>query len=536
MTRASSLVIALVVALVGCGGSRDGAYNGLAKPKVEIAWPARGRSFSASGAATAARSTFVGAGELGGDVSMVVSRPEGAELAVSRYVLSQALKPGNYPLRVEFLATSDSSLVLAVANVSLQLMRNGELRRMDGQRLGTIGFESKVTALVLPSETRIDLGETVDFPITAVTDAGITALAPGSVRLALTSGEAFVRIDPSGSVTARSVGVATVVASVDGVSSSPAALRALGAPLTPRIFPLTDVTDLTVDPVRGKLWLIRAEQYGVQTFDPVTSRSGAVFTAGAEPTTLAISEDGTRVYAGSKAGGSIVVIDGVNEVRGIDAGLPRSPLGTVPYALQIAVQPGSNSAVALTSRDVAGNRFGPSVIDVPYPRPNRMGVQDGDRLVWTAPDRIVAYTLGGRMTELAVDSEGVTLIREVSATAGLTGLVKAGDRLYDRSGAIYDAATLVRLGEFPIPTEGDSQFDGPAIQTATGTAYYVEKLGTDVFLRSYNLADFTEKSVRRITGLQTGVAVDGLHTSLLVANPSTLAFRLNGGFVLLDNP
>ncbi len=484
--------------------------------------------------------TFPGAGTNGADLSELVTRPTGAAAVTKTYQLGVAVHPGRHLLRVDFLADTTSpsfTSPLATAKINVSVTNDGALRTLDGKSLGTIAYGSNVTSLAVAANQTVEVGGTSDILVVATTPNGFAALAPGSVTFALASGAGNLTLGTDGTVTGVAVGLATLTATVDGLTTPAQTVTVLAAPVVARTVALT-TADMVPDAIRGKLWVTTTN--GVASLDPASGALGATISLSAPPTALALSDDGTTLYAGLQSLGTVRRVDLTTGTAGTSFTLPNSSVGSATTALDIAVQPGSVSTLSVIRQDIGDGGFdGPVIIDDGVARPNALGTYDAARSLWTATDRIVAYpgNFGG-FQDVAVDAQGATLTRNVSTSADLGfRLVLSGGRIYAANGIVADATTLASVGQFVNPNAGTSVYAGVAVDADRKRAYFVEIPGYgSPRLHVYDTDTFAAIADRRLAGItQSGSSFFGSAGIRLSLVGDRLAFRLDDQVVLVDN-
>ncbi len=530
----------------GCGGSSHHSSNPTTStdtigPQIALVWPARARDFAAPSAATAAQITFPGAGVNGADLTQVVARPDGAAAVTKTYQLGIAVHPGRYLLRVDFLADASStgaSLATAMANVSIT--NDGALRTLDGKDLGTIAYGSNVVSIAIAPGQTVDVGRTAQLVVTATTAGGIAALAAGSASFFVSYGSAYLTVDATGTLTGITPGTASLFAKVDGIDSPAANIDVVPAGIVARTLRIAS-TDMVADSTRGKLWVASAN--GVSSLDPTTGTLSTSIPLSGNPSVLALSDDGSTLYAGLQDLGTVRRLDLTTNTAGSSFSVSTTRFGSAGYATDIAIQPGSDNTLAVIRRDSDSfNDEGPIIFDNGVQRANYLGFYSAAQSVWTAPNRIVAYpgSFEG-LQEVSVDDQGATPVRSVNTLADLgRRLVLVGTRLYSANGVVIDSTTLAPIGSF-VQTilEGSNPiYCGPAIDVGRKRAYFIEVGATGSYARLhiYNTESFAEVASQRISGITIAALPNSpFDTRLSLFGTDRLAFRLPDQIVFLDN-
>ena len=496
--------------------------------------------------ATLARATFVAQSD-GRIASVNVARPSAPEATIQSAILDLELAPGPYKLSMEFFASASTSVALATATVGVLLEKDGTLRNADETPLGSIAYGSHITGLNVTVGT-VEAGASVDPIVTAITASGIAALTPGSVRFSVTDGVAFLRVEPDGHLSGTSPGTATVTATADGVVSAPLTVTVLPAPLVARVFHLPCL-ELVADPVSGTLWAplgrLNANPNAVVSINPATGDVGTPIALAGTPSAVAISDDGTTLYAALPSLGAYQRVDLAASAAGPVYTLPPNGLDPDFYPLSLAVQPGHPGTVALSrlSQFPGDNgEDGPYVYDDGVRRPNGQPLAVGSRLLWSSPDRLLTspdFDTHG-ISELAVDAQGLTKLGTFRFDAPFnTILLQAGDRLYGDNGLVLDAVSVTKMGTFPLPAVDSQDTNiGPAIDLAARRVYFVRSFGSQgtVHLLAFDLDTYALLADRRISGVSTRLA-NSLSPARLVSLPNhRLALHLLDQIALLNLP
>ena len=554
MRRLASASLILPLLLAGCGGSNSKSgssdykfdENATVGPRVTIAWPARARDFAAPGYATAARIVFPSAGENGTDFSTVVTRPQGTDAVVQTYQTDVGIHPGRRLLRVDFLADATSSVVLATAAVNVQVRNDGTIRTNDGKALGTVAYGTRIASLYLNDSTPdgedivAEVGLATTLFVTAQNDAGAYVAFPtDSVSFAVATGGDRLRADAGGTVTGLAEGVATVVASVDGVKSAPLSVNVLPAPLPSRSVSIV-TSDLAVDSVRNRVFVTVPQENVLRTIDGATGAVGASIEVGADPNVLALSDDGSRLYVGLRGTFQIRSLDLATDTLGAPFSSSVGEYGTT-YALGIDVQPGRPGTIAVIAQSPDAVRsLGPIVFDEGVARPNAGDFSTGDRPYWGSPNLLYAYGLSGGAYVFAVDEQGATRTSFLSGSADTGLLVRSGTRAYSQGGGIFDAVTLERIGTFPLASSSStgSPSSPPVIDPVAKRAYFLTFAGRTARLRVFDTESLLETGSRRIADVDLDVPSGqsaSLAPRLSRLGAKGLVFRLNDRVVFLDD-
>ena len=548
--RASSLAL-LALVLTGCGGgSGSGGINpglGNGNPRVSIAWPARSRAFGAPAFAQSANVVLTPVGDEASEINYAVDRPAGEGAVVRTAVAPLDLAPGLVTLTVDFRSSAGGiGDTVASASVEARLKADGTLVRPDGKPLGDVAYAAAFSELGLLQSGYLDPGDAAPLGVYGVGRNGPVALAPGSVRFTVTDGSDVLRVRSGNVVEALREGVATVVATVDGLKSAPTAIVVQGAALTPRALALT-VKSLLADPKRGTVWAslpgYGPVSEGVAEIDPATGAVGAPIPVGAGPDPLALSDDGTTLFVGLDGDRTVRPVDLATRTPGVAFPVRQDVSGSL-RALNIAVQPGSASTIAITTAvgDYAQN--GPEIYDAGIPRPNRVIPSIGTLLTWTSPARIVGIngvTNSFEALDVAVDPNGATLVasRAEAIANFASGLILVGSRLYVSDGSVLDAVNLARVGRFdfsPFVANDGRYVAGPVVDVAANRAFFVTFDFEGTRLRAFRLDTLAPVSVRPLAGVGDLTSAYRLaDIGLVRAGARRLAFHTADRVFLIDD-
>ncbi len=509
----------------------------------------RSRDLGAPGSALSAAIVLQKANADGTDLAFVANRGNQPAEFRQTYTSPTAVRRQTTLMTVNFHAGENGTGdLVATASATVAIAADGSLTRADGSPLGALQFNSAVQSVVVTPPTDLLVGSTVELPITVFSATGVLAVSPGSIHLRATSGLDVLGLRGGASVKALRVGVMTVVATVDGKESAPTQIAVTVTGLPARTKNLV-TSKLVFDPTRNRIWaaLPPAGDGGnaIVAIDPATGDLGTPIPVGSNPTTLAISDDGSTMYVGLK---------GSNSIRRVDlaagAAVSEFPIFAPPpfndpgYPLDMELVPGTTSSVAVTVQDSTSNgTFGPFVYDDGVRRPNTPGVYDGTRMVFTSPTRLVAVNYGFSPTSIydyAIGPQGATVQRSVwNAVKYFSYDLQAdGDRIYSADGTVLDATSLAKLGDFlpGVVQAADGYWYGPAIDRARNRAYFVGVANNAVALHVYRLDTLAEIHSEPITGIDPSL-VDYAWTSsdLMRWGTRGLAFRLVDRVVFLDD-
>jgi DNA-binding beta-propeller fold protein YncE len=178
-------------------------------------------------------------------------------------------------------------------------------------------------------------------------------------------------------------------------------------------------TYLIVNPVSKTLYASIPGSEGVLgnsivPIDPATGSLGTAVPVGSEPRHLAISDDGTTLYAYLSGEFAIRRVDLTTMTAGLRFSLGFDPRNGLYWAEDIAVQPGDPDVLAVSRRAGTANR-GIAIFDNGVQRANTTKEITGPNCIEfsNSADTIYGYENDGSgfyFFELRVDPDGVTII------------------------------------------------------------------------------------------------------------------------------
>ncbi len=349
----------LPLLLPGCGGGGATGNNqpGLATALVPIGWTQRAREFSGPESALSAVVTFDKAGASGADVSFEVDRNAAPAAYVQTYPTTAKVETGVRLIRVRFHALAGGvGSVVGEADASVTVGATGVLSRADGSALGTIQAAGTVASILIVVPSLESVGQATNI-LTNVFDAtgNVVAVSPGSIFFQVTPGTGSATINASGQIVGSTPGTVSLVATVDGVSSAP--LKITIEPAMANLATIAQPTnDLVLDPRSGHLWASvpstdPAHGNSVIEVDPATQTILTSIFVGSEPTSLALSDDGSALYVSLQGASKIARVDPVGKklASTFDV-VPVVPLNS-PYAGYMSVMPGDPNVLAVSEVD-----------------------------------------------------------------------------------------------------------------------------------------------------------------------------------------
>ena len=270
--------------------------------------------------------------------------------------------------------------------------------------------------------------------------------------------------------------------------------------------------DLAWDPARQVIYASIPSSAGSQgnaiaVIDPSSGTVLSSVFAGSEPGRLAISGDGSFLYAGINGAGAVQRFLLPSLAMDISIPLGSGPYDAGPnHALDLQVAPGAphTVAVATGSSQSSPSFTGLTIFDDATPRAGSIPGWTGggylmDSIQWGA-DATTLFavnneTTGFNLYRLAVSGAGATVASDVPAGIGTSWsmaihYVASSNSLYSDSGGVVNAATLQQLGTFPA-------YGPMAPDPGLGFAYFLDQstyYGSVYTLKRFDLAHFTPLS------------------------------------------
>lgn len=315
------------------------------------------------------------------------------------------------------------------------------------------------------------------------------------------------------------------LSSIQPIAPTPLPLPTLGADSVIRL--QLPANDLIFDPGTQKVYAsVPGNVAGIgNTIAPIDPNTGNVSTPvfiGSNPNRLAVSDNNQFLYAG---------LDGAAGVRRFDltsqAAGPQFPLGFNPSngqltALDIEVQPGNASVLAVTlkNRAFSPSYDGVAIYDNGVRRANRFDSSVGGPAIEFGASSSVLYHMGGfaEFNKYTVDGSGLTLVKSTRNLIVGGEFVFDDGKVYSASGQAADAETAAVFGSFPI-----SGF--VASNAAANRVYYVTWSGSTALVFGFEISTFRPVSFIEIPNIV------GIPRSLIRWGSDGLAFHTSGNQV-----
>jgi hypothetical protein len=310
---------------------------------------------------------------------------------------------------------------------------------------------------------------------------------------------------------------------------------------------LINTNDIAWDQVNQQFYLSVASANAtnantITALNPQTGVLGSSVSTGSEPGKLAISTDGTYIYAGLNSAASVHRYALPALQSDIDIPLGSGTFGPY-YAIDVEVEPGSSHSVAV-SRGILGihplERGGVLVYDDTLARPQSVpgwgsGPGPIDSLLWNPNGQ----TLYGVDTEvgtntlyiMSVSSAGVQLQTTTPAGSNLGNHLHFDSTtgyVYSDSGQVIDPATNTAIGSFPLNAiQGGFGVNGNQIMVPDGKlniAYFLGRTvdaasAGDYVIEAFDLTKFTLLGAIPITN------VSGTPSRIIRWGSNGLAFQ-----------
>jgi WD40 repeat protein len=211
-------LVCVFFATVVCGGGGGGGAS-TTNSTIQITWGDITRStLTAPTSARSVRLVFQGAGPNGTDTEMTVNRGAFLYSYTDTYPLPPNTAPNGKVLSATFRAGTDPSVVVATATATMNVSNNSV-------NLANISLDGKVKTVVAQPLTMFKSAGTASLQFTALDQANnILAVAPGSAKWSVVSGDSILSMTPDGIVSGLKAGQTNVKATVDGIDSQPVAV------------------------------------------------------------------------------------------------------------------------------------------------------------------------------------------------------------------------------------------------------------------------------------------------------------------------
>jgi hypothetical protein len=244
----------------------------------------------------------------------------------------------------------------------------------------------------------------------------------------------------------------------------------------------------------------------VVEFDPVTETVGGSLATGFDPSVLALSDDGSRLYVAQRNGDSIrrLITNPLASDILISLGNDPYPPGTTPmFATDMRVAPGTSGVLAVRRNTIAsnGNGLGIVIFDETIQRPSVAQISpfsDWGNVAWD-PDGTRLYTNGA---VLSVGATGPVFASNLQQSSGRLRFING--RIYSDDAHIINPADPMSYVWYE--TLGQSR--AAALDVAKNRAYFATQYsGGDSmeFVEVFNLATRELVGRAQLPNFATGV-------------------------------
>jgi len=262
--------------------------------------------------------------------------------------------------------------------------------------------------------------------------------------------------------------------------------------------------DLAVEPHAGVLYLSVAAAAAPGTncivpLDPASGALGAGAYAGSRPSLLAVSQDGSKLYA-ALAGAQTIerfALPALTHELSIPVSFSTDPLRQ-PIAGAIEVAPGAPGTIAVigNSTQISPSPLGVAIYDDATRRPVAYGERQPlyvASIQWSA-SAATLYGTDGNFYTFAVDPSGLTLAATVPGVLshGNAQMHRFGSLIYTDGGQVLDPASGTIAGAYLLPA-GAAGGEAMTVDTPLGVAYfaYVEFATNALRLQAFDAGRFT---------------------------------------------
>jgi hypothetical protein len=297
--------------------------------------------------------------------------------------------------------------------------------------------------------------------------------------------------------------------------------------------------DLVYDPVSARLYAsvpssVGANGNSIAVINPATGAVEDCVWVGSEPSRMAVSDDGQYLY---------VALNGANAVRRVTLATMTPGLqfavgsasSTMYYAGDLAVVPGSPSAVAVTRAAYSGSSGGVALFvdgvalaDTAVPS-SYYGARS---LAFSSSNRLYGYNgSGSELFRMNVTSTGLTLVDSRQNVLGspsstTTRIAYADGLLFNSIGRVSDPEALQPVAMLSAAT--NETLLAVAVDSAAGVAYAIAGSGGSGYLRAFDLTTWRPRWAAALSGLSSS------WTGLVTAGSGRVAFRTGTQIVIVN--
>lgn len=316
------------------------------------------------------------------------------------------------------------------------------------------------------------------------------------------------------------------LSSIQPIAPTPLPSPTLGADAVVKL--QLAVNDLIFDPGTQKVYAsvpgnIAGIGNSIVPIDPNTGSPSAPIRVGSNPNRLAVSDNSQFLYAGLDGAGGVRRFDLQSQAAGPQFSLGFNPTAGQLTAIDIEVQPGNASviAVSLKNRNFLPSYDGVAVYDNGVRRANRINSNIGGPAIEFGASSSVLYNMGGfaEFNKYTVDGSGLSVANSARNVIIGGEFVFDDGKVYSASGQAADAETATLLGSFAI-----SGF--VASNAAANRIYYITWDGSTAIVFGFEISTFRPVSFLTIPNIV------GVPRSLIRWGTDGLAFHTSGGQVV----
>lgn len=507
------------MALAGCGGGGGGGTTKV-NPIVSVSWPERTRDVSAPSSALSVR--FVLDPLDNDDANLTFTGDRGTNLgAHSQSYPSPTKTPmGRYGLQATFYSEmAQGGTVVGTAGATVRVQANGQLTQPDGTPLPNITFDGAIKHVNAEPGVILKVGETRLLSAYATDEQGApVVVSEGSFTFAVGSGGENLTVTTEGGATGVQKGSATVVASVDGISSMPETVTVIAE--NPSVVLIDHFAeDLAFDATRNVAYLAQGAQ--ILSMNTIDGTLIAPIAFNNQPCSVAVSENGQYVFVGGHDGTVQRMVIATGQV---DLTIPAQG-ETVP--VELIALPGHPESVIVTRADGMADA-GTAVYDGSVARTNvaHLGLSvalrpDGTRIY--GYERLVSQ--GANNYHIAnLDANGITI--EQTKNDVLSGF---GNRIHWAGGSIVADSGTVLVPDFGVVI-GTFQFttiDHVAAPIPNSSRVHFAAWDPGYLLQTYDAG-----TGQRTNEFSLGEELSGGIDQAIYAGPGRVLFRTFGGETL----
>ncbi|AIE85402.1 Ig domain protein, group 2 domain protein [Fimbriimonas ginsengisoli Gsoil 348] len=478
----------------------------ISSPVFQITWPDRTRTSLAHNLSSAlsASVTFNNADSSGADVVVKVDRdPTKLASYTGTYSVGRAVLKDVSSLTATFYAQAGQQGA-AVGTATATVAAN-----QSNLDIASIVLVGKISTVAVVAPPTLTVGQASGMQLEAATkDASnaTVAVSAGSFKWNVVTGGDNLTVTADGIATPINAGMATVTATVDGITSAAQTVTIQPAAGNQTAIQLP-VNDIAFDSVSGKIWATVQSTGGIYAnsvvaIDPATGAIGTKINMGAEPNRLAITDDGQFAYVSVPQDGSI------RRANLTTATVGPTFADNIGGVIDLESVPGQPHAYVAVTDPLFG--VNTSVWDDGV---RRQGTGAGGYAIKFAGNSSLMY--GDGHNSLFADTLNATAITWTEQTAlDVAGLVWSKGLLYTDPGTVIDPVNKTLVQTLPAT---DFLVDrGVAVSESDNRIYYVTwDSSHNKRILTFDQTTYAEKPVYD-TGAIPGGALDltacGNHT------------------------